>query len=510
MARYFFSFTVALATAAIVVVASSSVSAQPAVSTTGVTTPAPKEPDIPELKEGITLLSQGKIADAVKKFHEASLRNPKLPNEYVMLYRIFAQANQGNAAKQSLDKAAFEYPSDPEPWVIFGEMALNEGRLAESQLEFAKASQSLEKYNNADRKPMLQQQALSGMAAVAERREQWKQAQQLLEELLKMSPKDVVALQRLARVKFLQSQSEEQVKDVYNDLLKAKKIDLENVANDPTHKTREQLLPAAGILAQYYDMLERKVPYVESKHAKDMFVYALSHSPDDLNLRAVVTVWALENGEMDLAKEQAKQALRIEEEDKKLPANQQRYPNSNAGRMLNGFVDIWDKKFDKAQDYFEKVFLEAPNDFAVKNNLALALVEQDEQRKKDRALDLAYSNYQNNKDNNNALDAASTLSWVYFKLGKYDLASAAMDAVLRATKGNVSNPDMATYLAHILYHNDNGHNGFKYQAKQLLDQIIKTNKPFSMKQEAEALYKLVKDEKAPESTPTPTASNTKP
>ena len=52
---------------------------------------------------------------------------------------------------------------------------------------------------------------------------------------------------------------------MYNDLLKAKQIDLENVANDPTHKTREQLLPAAGILAQYYDMLERKVPYVESR-----------------------------------------------------------------------------------------------------------------------------------------------------------------------------------------------------------------------------------------------------
>ncbi len=195
MARFFFSFIVALATAAAFAAATSSVSAQPAVSTSSAAAAAPpKEPDIPELREGMNLLQQGKVADAVKKFHEAYMKNPKLPNEYVMLYRIFAQTNQGNAAKQSLDRAAFEYPSDPEPWVIFGEMALNEGRLAESQLEFAKASQSLEKYTNADRKPMLQQQALSGMAAVSERREQWKQAQNLLEELLKSSPKDVVAL----------------------------------------------------------------------------------------------------------------------------------------------------------------------------------------------------------------------------------------------------------------------------------------------------------------------------
>lgn len=241
-----------------------------------------------------------------------------------------------------------------------------------------------------------------------------------------------------------------------------------------------------------------------------MFNFALKNSPDDLNLRAVVTVWALENGEMDLAKKQAAEALRIEEADKRLPAARQRYPNSNAGRMLNGFVDIWDKKFDKAQEYFQAVFIEAPNDFAVKNNLALALVEQDEQRKKDRALELAYANYQNNKDNSNALDAASTLSWVYFKLEKFDLASAAMDAVLRATNGNVSNPDTATYLANILFHNDNGHNGMKYKAKLILDQILnKSGKPFSMKPEATKLYELVKDEKAPESS-TPTASNTKP
>ncbi len=314
-------------------------------------------------------------------------------------------------------------------------------------------------------------------------------------------------------MKFLQSlnksadEAKAQVQDVYNDLKKAKQIDLDNVAKNPGAK--EQLLPAAAIIAQYYDMSERKNPWKKSANAENMFNYALKNSPDDLNLRSVVTVWALENGEMDLAKEQAKQALRIEEADKKLPPGQQRYPNSNAGRMLNGYVAIWDKSFDKAQDYFEKVFLEAPNDFAVKNNLALALVEQDEQRKKDRALELAYGNYQNNKDNGNALDAASTLSWVYFKLDKFDLASAAMDAVLKATNGNISNPDTATYLANILYHNDNGHNGLKYKAKLILDQIIKSGKPFSMKREATKLYDLVKNEKAPESS-TPTASTTKP
>jgi tetratricopeptide (TPR) repeat protein len=503
MARYFFLFTVALATAAALVGTSSTVSAQPAVATSGASAaPTPKEPDYPELRDAMSLLGQGKMDAAVEKLRDAARKYPKLPSEYVMLYRVFAQANQGNAARQALEKAAVESPSDPEPWVIFAEMALNDGRLAESELDFAKANQLLEKYMNPDRKQIIQQQSLSGMAAVAERRQQWKQAQQRLEDFLKASPEDVVALQRLARAKFWQTH----VSEAYDDLKKAKTIDQDNATKN---KTREQLLPAAAILAQYYDMYERRATYKKSQNAETWFKYALKASPDDLNLRAVVTVWALENGDLDLAKEQVQKAREIEAADSQRPAAQRKYPGSTAGRMLSGYVAIWAKKWQEAQDYFEKVFLETPNDFAVKNNLALALVEQDDQRKQERALDFAYGNYQNNKDNNNALEAASTLSWVYYKLGKFDLASSAMDAVLRATNGNVSNPDTATYLAHILYHNDNGHNGLKYKAKQILDAIIKSGKPFSMKPEAEKLFELVKEEKAPESS-TPTASNTRP
>ena len=53
-----------------------------------------------------------------------------------------------------------------------------------------------------------------------------------------------------------------------------------------------------------------------------------------------------------------------------------------------------------------------PNDFGARNNLALALVEQDDPAKKQRALDYAEANYRDNKDNP---DALSTLGWVYFR-----------------------------------------------------------------------------------------------
>ena len=63
----------------------------------------------------------------------------------------------------------------------------------------------------------------------------------------------------------------------------------------------------------------------------------------------------------------------------------------------------------------------------------------------------------------------------------------------------MSNADTITYLAHILHHVDQD-----WQAKALLDEILKSDRPFSMRPEAKALYEKVKDAKKPE-TATPAA-----
>ena len=451
------------------------------------------------MRKGLEYIGQKQIDKALKEFHEASLKYPKLPTEYMIMYGIFAQAANGNpananAARYWLEQAAQKTPSDPEPWVVLGGMALNEGRMAEAELDFAKAKELLGSYKNEQRKGFIQNQALSGMVTVAERRERWSEAQKLLEDFLKAEPNDIGALQRLARAKFWQRNPQE----AYADLKKAKEIDLAKVANDKTGKTHEQMLPAAAMMAQYYDEFERTQKYTgKNPNAEKFFKYAWEHSPDDLRLRVVVAQWALENGDLALAKEQAKQALRIEAKDQELPVAKQRYPHSTAGRMLSGFVAVWEKNWPEAENYFEKVFLEAPNDFNVKNNLALTLVEQDDAAKKNRALDYAMGNYKDNKDNQQKYaEAASTLSWVCFRRGDYDTAGKAMEQALSAAGGNVSNADTATYLAYILSHNNR-----KYNAKQLLETFLNSGRPFTMKPEAKELYEKVKDEKPPETTP---------
>jgi tetratricopeptide (TPR) repeat protein len=203
----------------------------------------------------------------------------------------------------------------------------------------------------------------------------------------------------------------------------------------------------------------------------------------------------LENGKLDLAKEQAKEALRIEEADASLPYAERKYPGSKVGHILRGYVALWEKDWPEAENDFQKVIVDDPNDFVARNNIALALVEQDDPVKKEKALRYAEANY---KDNNKSPDALSTLGWVYFRRGEFDKAGLALNQAVQAVGGVLNNPDTATYAAYILHHSEKD-----WQAKDILESVLNSKRPFSMKPEAEKLYEKVKDAKKPEAPKTP-------
>ncbi len=283
--------------------------------------------------------------------------------------------------------------------------------------------------------------------------------------------------------------------ECYDDLKKAKETDLKNVADKKY--ASEEMLPAAAVVAQYYDTYDQiKNPKWggPNETAEKFFKFALDQkeNKNNLQLRQVVTDWALHNGKIDLAKEQAKAALDIEKQNPKLSG-------SPIGRLLSGYVALWDKNWAKAKDDFQQLFYEAPTDPRVKNNLALALVEQGD---KDRALALAYENYRANKDTDLGAEVGSTLLWVCFKAEKFQEAEQAKDYVIQKSGGRVNDPDTITYLCHVLYHDNK-----KAEVKQILEPLLKNGRPFSMKKEAQELYNLVKDEPLPAAT-TPTTAKT--
>ena len=69
-------------------------------------------------------------------------------------------------------------PSDPEPYVILGNIALQERRVAEATMDFEKAKQLLAPIvHECERKAAMEQQMMSGIAQVAEAVEDWKTAE---------------------------------------------------------------------------------------------------------------------------------------------------------------------------------------------------------------------------------------------------------------------------------------------------------------------------------------------
>lgn len=478
MARSFLSFTFALATATAILFGTGATpaSAQSATPTTPSAAPAQKK--YPEAQEALQLLlGKRDMPGAIKLLEKASRTYPELPAAHVLMYQILAQLNQPNAARFELEVAIKTNPSDPEPYVILGNIALQERRVAEATMDFDKAKQLLATYTNAERKGAMEQQTMSGIAQVAETREEWKEAESRLRDFLKLATEDLVGHQRLARSLFWQGKASE----AYDILKKAKEIDRTN-AKKPNAK--EVFLTPEAIMAQYYDQFEG----AKSLNPEKWFTAALKIAPDDLSTRQVIAIWALEKGKLPFAKDQAVAALRIEASDAK------KFSGSNVGRMLRGLVALWEKDWAEAENFFQKIVLENPSDFVARNNLALALVEQDDPAKRQRALAYAEANYRDNKNNP---DALSTLGWVYFRRNEFDQAGLALDQAVKATNGNLNNADTATYVAHILYHQDK-----KWQAKEILDSVLKNERPFSMRPEALKLFEKVKDAARPaEATP---------
>ena len=153
-----------------------------------------------------------------------------------------------------MDEAVKASPSDPEPYLLLGSIALQERQPAEATKDLEKARQLLATYTNATRKGALEQQTLSGLALLAELRKDWKETESLLRELLKIAPADLLARQRLARSLFWQYKRS----DAYDLLKQAKQIDRDNARK---YKTRESLLTPEIIMAQWFqNSRDRTIP----------------------------------------------------------------------------------------------------------------------------------------------------------------------------------------------------------------------------------------------------------
>ena len=186
-------------------------------------------------------------------------------------------------------------------------------------------------------------------------------------------------------------------------------------------KDNPKLLTPEAMLAGYYQRAG------DRDNAKKWYFAALAAATKDLATHVAVSRWALDTGQLDVAKAQADAAAQLD-------------PDSLDAMMLNGLVAMFQKDFPAAERYFQAAHIHWPHNFAATNNLALALVEQPDEAKKRQALEFATNNMEQSKN----AEVAATYGWVLYKLGRLDNAERIFEVVRLRGQGRVS-PDTAYY-----------------------------------------------------------------
>ena len=399
-----------------------------------------------ELNDALTRFKQGDVDGALARLNDLTKDHPELPPAQVILAQFYASANQAARVRSSLEQAVAETPSDPEAYLILADLALREGRLTEAGLLYAQGNKLADALRDPNpRKQSLSGRAKLGLASVAEARRDWQGAQGYLDALLTSEPDNASLLQRLGRALFhLEKPDEALVK-----LRAAAEVD-------------KNALPAEVLLAQ----LHQQAGLTEKAAA--LIGEAIEANPEDFNTRLTAAQWAMSAQRLDEATRHADAAVNLD-------------PDSMEAKLLRGTVALFSGDYQTAESDLEAVHLHSPASFAAGNNLALALCEQNDELKKQRALEYAQVNGRQYPKQKEAL---STLGWVLYKAGQLDNA----ERVLReAAAGAGASGDTAYYLARVLI--DRGQSG---EAKPLLAAALKTKLSFLYKQDAQNLLEKLR------------------
>lgn len=409
--------------------AASAVKATAAVEPAAPVADRPAEEKYPELKDAIERFRQMDFPAALSMIKVATGKYPDLPPAQIIMAQLFAQAQRAADARVSLERAVNEEPSDPEAYVLLAELALGERRVTEAELLLDKGNGLLGTLQKSElRKKNLSIRTLAGLATVSEAREKWLEAQKRLEAWIAADPKSAAAEQRLGRAYF----GQQKITEALEHLQKAKQL-------DPTTLTPE------AVLSRFFAGSN------EPEKAEHYMGLALKKAPKDFQTVLAAGQLYADSGKLTEGKKYITEALELS-------------PDSLEAKLTRGVIAIFQKDYESAEQYFQAVLHVSPANFAASNNLALALCEQPDKAKKQRALEYATVNV---RQFPKQAEGYSTLGWVAYKLGRLDDAE---QALRTAVSAGTATPETAYYLARVLSDRDR-----KVEAKRLLDAVMKSN-----------------------------------
>jgi Tfp pilus assembly protein PilF len=406
----------------------------------------PSTQAVPEktgMTEAISLFKVQDYGGALKLLDDIANKDANMPPALVIMAQWYEGAGMQKEAKDALARAAAETPGEPEVWLLLANAALRDKDSAKAASLFQKAGDLLATFDkSAPRKERLQKQLQGGRIALAMATRDWAAAQKAFEDLLKSDPKNVVALRRLAYCLYQQKNVEEALAKLQD----AAKVD-------------STVVVPQAILAQFFQEAG------DRENAKKWMAAAVDTAPRDIKTRLAAGQFALDTGNIEDARKHANAAMQIA-------------PKSTDAKFFRGVIAMLEKEYEGAESYFDSVLKQSPKNFLCSNNLIFALIAQDDKAKNQRALEQAEANM---RQYPSSTDAAATLGWVLYKMGRIDDAE---KSLRRAAPAANSDVDAAYFTARVAV--DRGRNA---EAKNVLESALKNPKPFVFRRDAEELLK---------------------
>jgi tetratricopeptide (TPR) repeat protein len=398
------------------------------ISSTGLPGAVASPLDLPEqVRRAIAAFQRGDRDGALRWLQRAHEETPDLAPAEIMLANMYFSNDQFVQGREILEQASVQYPEDPEPHLIFGDLAWRERRLSDAQLQYEHGKQLTADFTgSAKRRAQLEVRALAGLANVAEARGEFQAAHELFTALLQLEPQHAQARYRSGVVLFALSRPDEALAEFRE-----------------ATKLLEGAPPAPLMLAELYGRAG------DAEQLHHWIEQAIGEAPQDIRPLLAMARWQLElRNDPQAAAEACDRAARLDSESSEL-------------QLLRGMI-AWSRgDLAEAEKVLETVVFRQPENVTASCYLAAVLAEHDDPDRRRRALELVQLVAATHPGTG---DTAAAMGWVAYQLGNLEQAEQQLQhAAAAAGAGRDTN----YYLARTLYRR-----GQIAMAQQALEQAL--------------------------------------